>query len=260
MDLTDIWQEHKKFILAVAGALVLLLVGQGIIKSTYPVAAVASESNRVSSRLRRDPEVTSSIVRSVQAEVDELRERLTSLVAEMNFRTEELFELPAGVSPTSYCWETIREMQRILVDEAERQDIRVPEKLGLEDAAPTDPEEVRRTLRALNIIYNVVLTAIDSNVKRIQRIRIEEASRSRVRGASFVTGLSVEFEIVGTEVSVRTLIDTLVTDGRSGKSTFLELSTPTSIVPHKQERGMMVLRMTVTGLELAVEDLDLETS
>ena len=37
MDLTDLWQQHKKFILAIAAALLLLLIGRGVLQAEYPV-------------------------------------------------------------------------------------------------------------------------------------------------------------------------------------------------------------------------------
>ena len=37
MDLTDIWQQHKKFIIAIAAALLLLLIGRGVLQGYFPV-------------------------------------------------------------------------------------------------------------------------------------------------------------------------------------------------------------------------------
>ena len=255
MDLTDIWQEHKKFILAAVGTALVLLIGRGWVSAQYDWGAVQRKSSSTSRRLRSAEEVKSGQVATLRAEVEELRERLDTLAEELNFRPEELFVLADGhPNPTSHCWSTIRSLQDVLVDEAERLDINIPEKLGLEDAAPTDPEDIRRTLRALNVIKNVVLSCMDSRVRYIQRIRIEEESRSRSRSAVFVQELRVEFEIVGTERAVRSVLGSLVEGARSGEIPFLEVSDPTSIVPHKTERDMMLLRLSVAALDIANEE------
>lgn len=259
MDLTDLWQEHKKFILAIVGALLLWLVGQGVISSRYDVDSVKSRVSSIHSGLRRKPNVKSGTVTELRTEVDELRGRLKRLVAEMDFRADDIFVLPPSEpNPTSHCWRTIRDVQKVLVDEAERLDIRVPEKLGLEDRAPNEPEEIRRTLRALNIIHNVVLACIQSGVRRVDRIRIEDEAKRRSSGTSFVTELRVEFEILGSERSIRSVIGSLVQDPKDGSATFLEITTPTTILPAKDQQGLMRLQLSVAGLTIDTEDLELE--
>jgi len=257
MDLTDLWQEHKKFILATVGATLLLLVGRGVISANYPVASVRASANRTNANLARAEEVKSGTVGDVRAEVDELRGRLTSLVQEMSFRPDELFVLPPGEpNPTAFCWRRIRDLQQVLVDEAERRDIRVPEKLGLEDAAPTDPEEIRRTLRALNVIQNVVLACIDADVRRIQRIRIEEEARRRASRSPFVQELRVEFEILGGERAVRTVLASLSEDASRLGTPYLSITGPTSLTPVTGNRDQVALRLTVAALTIAADDLE----
>jgi hypothetical protein len=259
MDLTDIWQEHKKFILAIAAALLVWLIGKGTLNANYDVDSVAGRIRSIDSGLRRKENIKASTVSGVRTEVEGLRARLTELVQEMDFRPDEVFVLPPGEpNPTSHCWSTIRYVQKVLVDEAERLDIRVPEKLGLDNAAPTDREEIRRTLRALNIIHNVVLSCIQSGVRSVQRIRIEDEAKRRAGGTSFVSELRVEFEIHGSEKSLRSVIGSLVEDPKDGSSTFLEIATPTHITPSKDQPGLMRLQLSVAGLAISSDDLELE--
>ena len=156
MDLADIWQEHKKFILMVVGCLVVLLVGKGVIGAKHDYVTESRGCTSVAAKLRKADNVQDRQVRAVREEVEGLRTRMQTLVEQMSFKADDLFVLPRGEqNPTTYCWNRIREMQD-LGDLAERQDILVPPNLGLQDSAPADVEDVRRTLRALNIIQQIL--------------------------------------------------------------------------------------------------------
>ena len=258
MDLTDIWQEHKHFILSVTGALILLLVGKGVLGSTYPVGAVARDSAKANSNLRKEREVKSRQVRDVRSEVESLRERLGGLMNEMQFKPAvEFVDAAAAPNPRTEYFRVVGLLQEVLVDMAERQGILIPEKLGLPDRAPTDPVEIRRSLRALNVIRNVVISCINAGIKRIVEIRIEDKPRV-TRGVTFVSDLKVEFEIQGSEASLRQVVDE-VTSGSGDESTFLELTTPTSIEPVRGERDVLQLTLNVAALKIQPpEGVDLE--
>ena len=57
MDLTDLWQQHKKFILAVAGALLLLLVGRGVLQGYFPVDEERRKAKANADAMRKKPEI-----------------------------------------------------------------------------------------------------------------------------------------------------------------------------------------------------------
>jgi hypothetical protein len=258
MDLTDLWQEHKKFILAVVGALVLLLVGEGVISGQHPVSRTVRSANSVNSLLRRSLDVADRDVRELEQEVAALRERLAGLVETMDYRHDDLFQLPAEEpNPTAYCWKRIRELQTSLVDVAERSDIEVPERIGLDDTAPTDLDEIRRTLWALDIVNTVVLRCIEANVREILRIQIESQARGRSPAGGSIQELEVEFEVVGYERSLRRVLASLLEDAKRGAGAYLEVKAPTRVEPYKYQKDMVLLRLTVAGLSIPTEELEL---
>ena len=54
MDLNDIWQSNRKFILAVCAAFVIFLIGEGLISSGWSTTRVQSNVTRDSSKLKRE--------------------------------------------------------------------------------------------------------------------------------------------------------------------------------------------------------------
>ncbi len=257
MDLADLWQEHKRFILSVVGALLLLLVGKGVLNATYPVKAVARECSNLNQQLRKDPEVKSSLVADLEAEVSAVKERLIKLKKEMEFVADpELKAAEGGSNVRAEYFKMVGRLQDVLVDVAERQGIVIPERLGLQDRAPTDPVEIQRSLRALNVIQNVVILCINAGIKSIDRIVIEEQERSQ--SSAFLRELRVEFEILGREDAVRRVLHDLVEGPRTGGQAFLEIAPPTRLEPTKGDRGTLKLILTVAALSISTEGIDLK--
>ncbi len=255
MDLTDLWQEHKRFFLAVTGALLLLLVGRGVLSSRFPVREQQHANLRTNAALARSLNVKPGHVAALQSETNELRSRLQTLREEMSFQPDPMFEIaPGTANPQDDCWRTIRTMQQELVDEARRRDIGVPEKLGLQDAAPTDTAEIQRVLRALNVIYQVVLLAMESEVREIRGIQIEPASRSRPQSRAFLSELRVGFDVVGHENSLRGLLERILEGPRRGESPYLSMAAPTILEADRNRPGLLRLRLTVAALDISAPD------
>ena len=102
----------------------------------------------------------------------------------MRFRLSPDFKLaPTDTNPRQTFFRKLREMQRALVDAAEKQDIRVPGALGLKDTSPTEPDEIQRTLVALTVSQLVLIESISAGVRRIETIHIEDSQRGRAKTA-----------------------------------------------------------------------------
>lgn len=250
MDLTDVWQQHKKFILAVAGALLLLLVGRGVLQGYFPVDTTRASAARISDALRKAPEVPDAAVRDLQTEVDGLRSRYAALAASMRFKAPAEFELPANESnPRLYYFAKLRDLQKAGVDAAAKHDIRVPDGLGLKELTPTEPEEIRRTLVALGVIQDVLVQAITSSVRRIESIHVEESQRGRSRTTGFVKDLRLDFVVVGGERSLRAFLDGLIEGAARGTNPYVAID-KARIKPVKGENGMLELYLSVAALDI----------
>jgi len=254
MDLADLWGQHKKFILAVAAAILVLLLGRGVLQNQFPYEAGQRDADKLASNLSRATEVPEATVRALETEVVDLRARYAELAGSMRFQVDPDFALPPGeANPSMYFFRQLRETQEALVDAAEKQDIRVPDGLGLKEMAPTDPEEIRRTLLALDVIYHVLVESIGAGVRRVETIRIEDEQRGRARAGSasagFVKELRVDFTIVGGERSLRSMIAGLIDGAAQGKSSFFAID-KARIKPVKGEDGMLSLEVTVVALQI----------
>jgi len=258
MDLTDLWQQHKKFILAVAGALLLLLVGRGVLQGYFPVDEERRKAKANADAMRKKPEIADSMVRDLQAEVDALKARHAELAGAMRFKAGEDFVLPPGESePRMFFFRRLRTLQTALVDAAAKQDIRVPDGLGLKELTPTDPEEIRRTLLALNVIQDVLVQAIGSGVRRIDTIHIEEAQRGHTKSSGHLKELRLDFDVVGGERSLRTMVAGLVDGAAAGSSPYVAVD-KARLKPVKGEPSMLELQLSIAALE--IERVDGEES
>ncbi len=254
MDLADLWAQHKRFILVVAGALLLLLIGRGVVQSQWDYESVVYSAARTTQGMSKSDRIGDDLVREVQQDVDALRARYAELAKAMRHQTGAAFQVPAGeANPRGFFFKRHRETQKALVEAAERQDIRVPEALGLKDMAPTEPEEIRRQLVALDVVQQVVIESISAGVRRIGAIQIEEESRGRGKAAAFLTELRVRFEVIGGERSIRALLAGLVDGAARGSGSFLAID-QARIKPVKGELGMLQLDLSATALQIETSD------
>ncbi len=254
MDLADLWAQHKRFILIVAGALLLLLIGRGVVQSQWDYEGVVFASARTAQGLGKSDRIGDDLVRDVQEDVDSLRERYAELVKTMRHAPGAAFQVPAGeANPRGFFFKRHRETSRALVEAAERQDIRVPEALGLKDMAPTEPEEIRRQLIALDVVQQVVIESISAGVRRIGAIQIEDDSRARGKAAGFLSEVRVRFEVIGGEKAIRSLLTAVVDGAARSSAPFLAID-QTRVKPVKGELGMLQLDLSVTALQIEKRD------
>lgn len=254
MDLADLWAQHKRFILVVAGALLLLLIGRGVVQSQWDYESVVYSAARTAQGMGKSERVGDDLVREVQADVESLRTRFAELAKSMRHQPGAAFQVPPGeANPRSFFFKRHRDTSRALVEAAERQDIRVPEALGLKDMAPTEREEIRRQLVALDVVQQVVIESISAGVRRIGAIQIEDEARGRGKAASFLTELRVRFEVIGGERSIRALLAGLVDGAARGSGSFLAID-QARMKPVKGELGMLQLDLSVTALQIEKSD------
>jgi hypothetical protein len=255
MDLADLWGQHKKFILAVGGALLLLLVGRGFLLSNYDYENAEDDAKKLAAAMASVPDVATDVVGRVDAEVAALRTRYAELAGTMRFKVADEFTLPPNeADPRAFFFLRHHKMQQALVDVAEKQDIRMPEALGLKNS-PTDPEEIRRTLVALDVIQEVLAQSIAAGVRRVESISIEDAQRGRARAASFVKDLHVDFDVVGGEKALRSLVAGVVDDAAHGKSPYLAVD-KARLKPVKGEEGMLELTLSLAALTIDKSDAE----
>lgn len=251
MDLNDVWQGNKRFILGVGSGLVLFLVAEGVIGSLWDVGARRRTVDSLAAKLRRESAPRQGDLTSLEAENVALEERLAALRREMGFVTEERYRLPEReATPDLYFNATRSAARDELVDVAARRNIRVDESLGLPELTPSGREAIQRGLRGLNVVEHVVGSAIVAGVRSIPEIAIvEQKGRRRDQREGFIDAQQVKFRIEGTTSSIAELLQTLIRD----RSPFLAVEEAELTLDTRSVFGMTSLKLTVAGLAIAAE-------
>ncbi|MEW6743693.1 MAG: hypothetical protein AB1486_13130 [Planctomycetota bacterium] len=212
MDLSEIWQRHKPFLVPLAAALVIFLVGETIVGSIWGLESVRRDRDSYAAKLAGAKAVPRGAVPRLGADVQAYRERAEALCDQLAFRLGEEFVLPPVGSPQSHYIDVIDRYQRTLVHEPARRDISVPKDLGLPEMPSAERDEVQRTLRALNVIKQVVTYAVDARVNAIEEIEFKVRERRGARAqAAMVQPFEVTFELLGTGPSLACFGEMLAT-------------------------------------------------
>lgn len=252
MDLADIWQAHKRFILGVAAGFIVFLIAQSVVGSTWNVQAVRTQALGTYSRMRKLEVPRPSELSAVEREAAEYQEILERECAFMHYETPERYRLPPRGSPDLIFNELREDAVRGLVNGARRRNIEVDPTLGLEAFTPTGREAIQRSLRGLAIVEQVVLNAVDHGVDAVDEIRIQKApGRKRGKESAFVAGLEVSFRIRGSTPAIAGLIDALARPAEGeGYLSFVEYDLQ---IDDKDPAGRLILDLKVAGLTIDPE-------
>ncbi len=251
MDLNDFWQGNRKFILGVGCAVVVVLIGKGVVGSVWDAQAAARGVERHASGLRREEAPRAAEVSAVTGENTALGARLEELYARLAYVTKEDYVLPKNEPNPDLLYNAIRGRAREqLVDFAARRNIRVNDSLGLPDYTPSGREAIQRYLRGLSIVEQVVSAAIVAEVRAVDGIEIvERKGRARQKGEAFVDPLEVRFEIAGTTAAIAELVEDLV----RGEEQFLCVEDFLIETDSKKALGLTVLKLAVSALTIDPE-------
>ncbi len=250
MDLNDLWQNHKRFILGVAGGGLVFLVGLVVIDSNWSVAtAKAGIAGRSRDILKLEAPSTGDLS-SLGAECSRLSTRLDDLYKKMSVETRPDFVVPANDSADLFYNKKRDEEQDKLVREARRRNINVKASLGLPEFTPSGTEAIQRSLRALDVVDQVVSAALEANVRGVDEIEVRDLkSGSKSKANAFLDALAVKFTITGSTASIAALIDRLT----RAESSFLAIE-DAEIETDVRRQNLTVLRLTAAILAIHPEN------
>lgn len=212
MDLNDLWQGNKKFILGVGAGLVVWLAGLGVVASTWDTKPLADSSRAAAAAIRKMQVPREADLASLRKEGEELTAKLDELYRRMQFKTHEDFVLAKNQTSPDLFYNSVRDKEAEQLLKAARQfNIKLDPTLGLPEFTPPGSEAIQRYLRALNVVHHVVEAALTSQVRAIDKIEVRDTKgASRGKEAGFVDALLVHFEIAGSSAAIADLIDALV--------------------------------------------------
>ena len=209
MNLSDYWQENKRFVtVVVSGALLFfiafLMLNSNLGDKEAAVRKRISEANR---------DLRGGLYKAQdrdEAEQDNeaLKAALESLSSQAVFEPREEFTLAGSKGSASNLYflrvDEVREALRRL---ASRSRASLPEKLGLDDVMTNDVATIERHLMALDLIDRMVRHALASGVQSIDRIQVQlDPGFQSKDGVGQVERTSVRMEMSGASQAVASAV------------------------------------------------------
>jgi hypothetical protein len=195
MDLTNLWQEHRIFILSVVAGLLLFIVGQAVISSTYALDEKTHRVSRLKMSLGKAETPSSQQLDEAQQLNESLEVRHGEALKKLGFVPNPKYQLSAKEKPDIQYDRLYNEARNSLVEGAKTLNITVASNLGMPELSPTRRSEIQRALIALDIVTRVVLVAIEANVGLIDSISMVPESGKKKK--SFIKEQRVSFKMQG---------------------------------------------------------------
>ncbi len=206
MDLQDIWQEHRRFILGVLGGLIVFLIAKSTITGLFDATGSvrAATTSAVVGKPVFDAQARTELQRrneALTAEFDRLRDSVA-------FVPGEEFELAGKGAFDTYFPQVERRVRTTILQAAQAGGVELADQ-DLVWPAPSSREEVAATLVALAAMEQAALRLFDAGesvlavdpealgVSTVESLKYESrtSSRARLGGARLGRG-SDEVELV----------------------------------------------------------------
>jgi hypothetical protein len=202
VDLNDIWQEHKRWILSVIGGAVVFLVAFSVIGSVFDPDTPWRGAMSAAAQINK-AELYPAAARD-QAVAD--RTQLAAAAAVARQKTEFLpaedLDLAGKQGSVSVHYNTVTsDVKKRMLAEADRLNVRVEAKeFGLPANSPTDRDEIQRTLIGLDLVREALtrLFAVAEKVRAdepdaagvesVQKIQIQARTQVRRAGPAALAG------------------------------------------------------------------------
>ena len=220
MNFDAFWQTHRRFILGMAGGLVVFFI---LLAITGGGSKESLSKSRTSiSRASRQMQSNQLYAAS---QVSELKERLTmlqdrnQLLADRNLPAfRERFQVSPGGSPAQHYISLTGEMRDELIGWALRRNCEVDDSLGLPPVSPSQPQQIDRVLRGLDVVDRVVHLAVDYGASEVDKIRIaQKRSRRSGRNVSPLDITPITLEVTFARTSIAPFLNALLAEQQAGR-------------------------------------------
>lgn len=264
MDLNDIWQEHKRFIVALAAGLTLFLVGTIAVDRFFGSELRAARRRLTTSeRSLKEERYDADALGQAREENEALRVAIKELEEVAAFKPRPAFELAstaAGVgSASGQYFALVDSVRDELVTMASRSRVRVPDDLGLEMLQTTRGEVIERHLEALDLIDRVTRMSIELGVDRIDgiQVRLDPAFDSR-KGVGAVERTRVTFKMTSQAQPVAELIARSQTpQAMGGEGAALPIET-VDVIGARSKTDEVRAELTFLVVRLHTQDEDVQ--
>lgn len=260
MNFDAFWQTHRRFILGLAGGLVaffilLAITGGGAKDRLTKAKGSIGRSRR---QMQGNELYASNQVGILQQRLEDLQLR-NSLLAERNlpdFRPR--FQIPTGTPPAQHYISLTGEMRDELIGWALRRNCEVDSSLGLPPVSPSQPQQIERVLRGLDVVDRVVHLAVDFGASEVEKIRVAQKRRRRSgRNVSPLDITPVTMEVTFHRTSIAPFMNALLAEQEAGRPLGL---TGLEVLPRNDKRmeQKMLLEFGVGALPAPQDGEDLQ--
>ena len=176
MDIEQYWQRNRRFVLQVAGGLLGFLVLNLVLARTVGSDLRKSQGEQASQRAKLQRLTNDGFGAADRRSAEEDHVALGLAIADFAARVEyapgpELAAAIAKPTPASYL-SSVARVREELLQQASRSDVELEQSLGLPEISPTRPEEIGRTLEALDAIERVARAGIEAGITRLDKLKI----------------------------------------------------------------------------------------
>lgn len=207
MDLNDFWQANKRFVVTVAGGVLVFFTGVLLINNLFGSELDAQEALKI-----KDNSALAGALYS-PSDLDLLRVENQKLLAAHQalakatvFETRPAFAPSTGSMSNRY-FEVVAATRDELLPAAGRVGIPLPEDLGLPALAPIKDEHIVRTLEGLDVIDRTLRLGFEAGIGRVETIEIKLDSRLLSgKPLEALEKTLVTFKMRGTALSLTRLV------------------------------------------------------
>ncbi|HYF01400.1 MAG TPA: hypothetical protein VEJ18_20930 [Planctomycetota bacterium] len=167
------WKENKKFVLAVGGGLLGVMVYHWVVLGPIRGGAAAAEKSRQQQtadlKARMAEGVPAAdVVASAKRDRDGLRKALASAVKDVEFRLPERYAKPDRQGAKAHFDDLRLDVEKELREKATKAKVDFQGGLGLPE--DSRPEEIPDLLRRMAAAERLVLLAIEAGVEKIEQV------------------------------------------------------------------------------------------
>jgi hypothetical protein len=194
VDISEFWQENKRWVLGVAAGAVVYLVGQKVVSSTFGADGLAARANQTANTISRKEFFDNEALNTARSQAKEIAAVGTELRERVGFAPDADFQLDGKGDPDTYFPEMARRVRRKVVLTAQESSIDFADQ-NLVWQPAVGREEIASRLVELNVLEAAAMRLIDASnevraaepdafgVVAIEAIRIEKAkAQSGARG------------------------------------------------------------------------------
>ena len=226
------WKENKRFVVAVGGGLLFLLLYNSFVLG--PIRSGAAEA--AAARKREKSDLERKMAQGVpnddglvagRRDRDQNRKQLAGIVPEVGFTLPERYQKPKRESVKSYFDNLKLDLVKELQTKAVGNKVAMPAQMGL----PNDisDETAGEVLARMAVAERLVTLAVDSEVEKIETVDAEygmERDERSSKKSQFLTKYTVFLKVTGREASIFRILHGAQKKGSYLAVTHLEMGRP----------------------------------